>query len=289
MMHCQSCGATTHNGLALCEMCRHQARGALEERLPILFRNLARQRRPARPNGSLGSRGQWLMKRGESEGSRVQSALDRFINDLVGRARMLNDDRDVETPEATTEAEQVDALCDHLARHLGSIATLDWAGDLVRELARHEKAAVDLTAAVVPGWYAGLCRQSAGRDMEGNEHLCETPIYVMPGMTWATCSGCHAVTHAADHVEVILEEASVWVAPPRRVAEALVALVDSEESVPQLHDRIRQWEQRGRLAAVRRYDEDGDPIGVKRYRLGEVLALVTRAPQAVVADGEGAA
>jgi len=82
------------------------------------------------------------------------------------------------------------------------------------------------------------------------------------------------VSHASDHLTVILEEAQGWVAPPMRLAEALVALVDTELSVPRLHKRISKWGERGRIAAHRHRDSEGDEYGPKRYRLGDVLDLL---------------
>lgn len=269
-MSCYHCGAETSNGLALCELCRRKAEADLQY-LPIYFRNLARWGRPARPNGSLGSRSQWLMRKGEdSDANRIGRALDEAGNDLVGWARMLADDRVLELPDpGETESDQVAALCAWLADHLTSIATLDWCGEFVsaayvKTLDRggvgfHEYRLRGLTEASVPGWYAGACRR------------CKVGTYVVPGLTWVTCAGCGATTYARDHLDTILTEARGWVARPMRLAEAAVALLDSELSVPRLHKRISKWGERGRIDVVR--DSDYAP---KRFRFGDVLdALVT--------------
>lgn len=282
-MTCLHCRAATTNGLALCELCREGARTYLTN-LPVYFRNLARQHRPGRPNGSLGTSGQWLIKRGDADdGSAIQRALARVVNDLTTWTRALADDRGAE-PDTATETEMVATLCDFLATHLASIATLEWAGQFVRDIARHERTLRALTESVVPGWYAGACRQATGKDMEGNEHTCGAPLHVVPGLTWVTCRACGATTHAADHLPAVLAEARAWVARPKALAEAIVALVDTEPSVPRLYTRIRQWAHQGELEAIRQtkrdlvYDEAADEVGWRtvevgyaRYQLGEVL------------------
>ena len=94
--------------------------------------------------------------------------------------------------------------------------------------------------------------------------------------SWAhlvTCGSCGTTTYAKDHLEVILEEARDWTARPKDIAGAIVALVDGEQSVPRLYDRIRKWESLGWVESSRRVDAEGDPRGPKLYRLGDVLDL----------------
>lgn len=273
-IRCLDCGAETTNGLALCEGHQDFASRCLEW-LPVYFKNLSRWRRPARPNGSLGASGQWLIQRGESEGSRIATALEHVANDLDTRARMLTDDRGILPEPGETDAETVEALCMFLDVHLTSIATLDWAGDLVRDLRRHEDMLRLLTETAVPGWYSGACQRVTGRDMEGNIYRCGAATYVVPGLTWVTCTGCGLTTYARDHLDVVLEEASDWIARPMRLAEAIVALVDTEQSVARLHKRISKWGERGPdrggVCTVRRKDADGDEVGPKMFRFGDVM------------------
>jgi hypothetical protein len=262
-MNCLHCGAPTTNGLALCELARRKAQADLEY-LPVYFRNLARWRRPSRPNGSLGTSGQWLIKRGESESAHISVALERASNDLTTWARALADDRGIELPDAETEAEMVDALCSLLGSHLTSIATLEWVGQFVADMDRHERALRRLTETYVPGWYAGSCRRRVTMD-----DACGAATYVVPGLTWVTCGACGSTTYARDHLETVLAEARGWVARPMRLAEALVALVDTELSVPRLHKRISKWGEREQIEAFRVTD-----YAPKRFRLGEVLDLL---------------
>lgn len=277
-MQCGSCGATTSNGLALCDLCQRKAATCFEF-LPVYFRNLARWRPPARPNGSLGTAGQWMLKRGESSGNSIANALDAAGNDVATWAQCLADDRGVELPLADDEVATFAATCDLLTKHLTSIGTLEWCGEFVRQIANHEALLRDLTETAVPGWYAGECKRRIGMETDEHNGLCGAPTYVVPGLTWVTCRMCGSTTFARDHVETVLVEARDWVAKPKDIATAIVALVDTELSVPKLYDRIRQWEHREVKAkrpslGTRRLDEDGDPVGPKRYELGVILDLL---------------
>lgn len=272
MIRCMSCGAETSNGLAWCDLCRSKA-SLIFEMLPIYLRNLARWR-PGRAGSSVpGSR----EPQGPpvTAGDRVSRALDEVGNALTTWARLLEDARRITAPVRDDEAEQLTALCWWLNEHLTSIATLDWCGQLICSqrhdkgegcdgLGHHEYRLRRLTQEVAPGWYAGLCRN------------CEAPTYVIPGLTWVTCEVCGATTYARDHIDIVLAEARGWIAPPMRLAEAIVALRDTEMSVTRLHKRISKWGERGQVEALRKLDTDGDEVGPKRFRLGDVLDLLER-------------
>ena len=273
---CLSCTATTTNGLALCDLCQMQLAKCLEF-LPIYFRNLARWR-----PGTAGSRAVPGSRepRGSSTAStdRVSNALDEVGADLTAWARCLADDRpSAVLPASNDEAASVKVACWFLTENLTSVATLGWAGEAVRTISRHEASLRSLTEAVAPGWYAGACK------------VCESSTYVVPGLTWVTCQVCGSTTYARDHLEIVLTEARPWVARPRALAEAIVALVDTEQSVPRVQTRIRQWAHHDDLTPLRRvepgyvYDDDEDrmvlatvEVGYPRYRLGEVLDLLLR-------------
>jgi hypothetical protein len=173
-------------------------------------------------------------------------------------------------------------LCLGLDHHLVSIATLEWAGAMMSDLGYHERRLGQLTD-LVPGWYAGSCRRKVTMESE-----CGAALYVMPGLTWVTCPSCGANTPARDHLEVILDEAADWTARPKALAEAMVALVDSEPSVSRLYTRIRQWAHQGDIKAIRHMTRDhvwsdeqqalivaDVETGHARYRFGDVLARVT--------------
>jgi hypothetical protein len=296
-MRCDHCRADTTNGLALCELCQRKA-GLDLEYLPIYFRNLARWR-PGR-TGSRPVPGSRVLYQGEPDrdgtGDRISDALDQVLAALLKRAEKLTNDRPSpprpltmadavltsdlsdEVAEALVDdpAETVAWLCVAFTAHLTSIATISWCADFVRELSQLEARLRGLTP-LVPGWYAGGCKR------------CKVATYVAPGLTWVKCGGCGVTTYARDHLEVILDEARTWVARPRPLAAAVVALVDGELSIPRLYDRIRQWSARGHLEAVRQtrrgyvWNEEeqsivvaDEEVGHARYRLGDVLDLLAR-------------
>lgn len=257
-MTCMHCHATTSNGLALCGACQAKARYCLEF-IPAYFRNLARWKAGRTGNSVPGSRPPSTL--GYGGGDRISMALDEAGNMLTGWARILGEQRPVGVvpPLELAEHEALAWLCDVFDKHLTSIGTTEWCGQLVTDLDEHEIRLRMLTQDAVPGWYAGACGQ------------CGVATYVVPGMTMVSCTGCGVWTYARDHLEQILTEARGWVARPVRLAEAIVALIDTEQSIPRLHDRIRKWSQRGQVEGLRLLDEEGDPVGPKRYRLGEVL------------------
>jgi hypothetical protein len=294
VIRCLNCGAETSNGLALCELCQRKASTDLEF-LPVYFRNLARWR-PGR-TGLRTVPGSRVLydgsMRGPGTGDRISDALDEVGNTLTTWARALTDDRAFPRPltmgdavlsedlsAATAEAlndepaVMVAWLCQGFERHLTSIATLGWCGEFVRELSACEERLRRLTETSVPGWYAGGCR------------VCGSGTYVVPGLTWVTCRACGSTTYARDHLETILTEARGWVARPKRIAEAVVALVDTEQSVVRLHKRISKWGERGQIGVQRALDSDGDEVGPKRFRLGDVLDLLAAEGQTRITEAE---
>jgi len=270
-MKCYHCNAPTTNGLALCDMAQAKASADLEF-LPVYFRNLARYR-PGRA-GARPVPGSREPTYDSNSRDRVGRALDEAEAAIATWARCLVDDRGVELPDLDDEGQQVAALCRLLTEQLTSIATLEWCGEFVRQMDHHEAKLCKLTEVVAPGWYAGSCRH------------CTAPTYVVPGLTWVKCLTCGCTTYARDHLEIILDEARDWVARPKHLADAVVSLVDTELSVPRLHDRIRQWGHREQIAGIRRLDSDGDEIGPRRYRLGDVLDLLSAEGGTRLDDGE---
>jgi len=294
-MNCLHCTAPTTNGLALCDMCQRKAETCLTY-LPVYFRNLARWR-PGRA-GSRPVPGSRVLYdgtiRGAGTGDRISDALDEIATALTTWARalagdrtfvrpltfgdaVLSDDMAEETAEQLNDDVALKAawLCAAFEHHLTSVATLEWCGQFVRDLSAHETRLRELTEAFMPGWYAGACRR------------CKVSTYVVPGLTWVTCNGCGATTYARDHLDAVIDEARDWVARPKALAAAIVALVDTEASMPRLYERIRKWDQRGRLTGIQRSergyewsDEAQDlvvatlEVGPKRYRMGDVLNLL---------------
>ena len=272
MIRCLHCHAETSNGLALCELCTRAVLTYLEF-AAVYFRNLARWR-PGRA-GSRPVPGSREPSGSDAGGAtdRISRALDEAGAQMVAHALQLAEDRPyVVIPEPDDEATQFLAITNLLTEHITSMSTLDWIGDFVTSMRQMEARLRRLTEEYVPGWYAGGCRN------------CGAATYVVPGLTWVTCRACGVTTYARDHLDVILDEARGWVARPMRLAEAVVALVDTEMSVPRLHKRISKWGERGQMQTVRRLDDEGDPVGPKSYRLGEVLDLLKREGQTRTSD-----
>lgn len=276
MITCKHCGAETSNGLTLCDLCQTFTSSAAEY-LPVYFTNLSRWR-PGRA-GSRPVPGSRVLfdghDRSQTTGDRISDRLDETLLMLTETADKLADHRpylrrlldrlaDAEEAGHVDDPESVTWLCRGFAKFLPAIATLDWAGEFVTQLAHHEEVLRNLTIECVPGWYAGACRK------------CDSGTFAVPGLTWVTCGGCGTTTYARDHLEIVVAEAAEWVAPPRRLAEAVVALVDTELSVDKLHKRIAKWGEREQIHTHRRTDVEGDPIGPKRHRFGDVLDTLHR-------------
>lgn len=285
-MNCYHCGAAVDSGLALCDLCQHKVRTDLQY-LPVYFANLARWK-PGRAGGRPvpGSR----IPKGVLPPTEDRMALlvDEAEVGMVGWADCLADDRPGHLARVVARILAMEGparyrlLCQLFDRHLTSVATLGWCGEFVRSIMLAETALRERTEEVVPGWYAGACRGVGGVP-------CGANTYVVPGLTWVTCRRCGVTTAARDHLPVILDEAGAWVARPKALAETVVALVETEQSVPKLVTRIRQWAHQGHLHPVYRmarghvFDSDAERIvvadvevGHARYRLGEVLDLARR-------------
>lgn len=270
MIRCQHCGAETSNGLALCELAQEFVKRSLPY-MAVYFHNLSRWkpgRAGSRPvPGSREPSGVATVR-----GDRVWDALDEASNAMTTWARCLADDRPgrmaatIERILTFDEERCFRLLCALFERRLVTVATLGWAGDFVKGVAEQEATLRSLTERVVPGWYAGTCRQPVGFDGEGGVLRCGVATYVVPGLTWVTCGGCGVTTYAPDHLDVILDEARGWVAAPKRLAECIVAMFDAERNVEDLRKRIAIWGARGHIETIRK-----SIYGEKLYRLGDVL------------------
>lgn len=301
---CDHCGAETSHGLALCTGCQSMFL-MLVEQIPIHFRNLSRWRPSIATSDRKRTKSEDLVKvmariheTGEIDGlgrpagfraavtdDRIPRLLDEAHADLTGWALSLADDR----PELARVIDRILAmdaepcvrlLCALLTKRVMTLTTLPWVRDLVHGvMAMHHRLEAE-TMRSVPGWYAGACKR------------CGTDTRVVPGLTYTTCQTCGMTTAARDHLEVILDEARGWVARPKALAEALVALVDTEQSVPRLYERIKRWGQPDRqkitpVVVMRRahvFDLEAEtivvgeePAGHARYRFGEVYDVLMTA------------
>lgn len=274
-MTCDHCYAITSNGLALCELCQFRLAQNFEA-MPVYFANLSRWRPGSAGVRSVpGSREPRLVTSGSD---RVSRALDEAGAKITGWAQALVEDRpQLEIPAAHGEASSVRIACWFLTQNLTTIATLGWAGEIVAETSVIQQSLDKLTTEVAPGWYAGECQRDG----------CGCDTFVVPGLTWVNCRRCGAMTYARDHLETVLDEARVYRDRPKALAGIVVALVDTEQSVPRLYDRIRRWAADERIVGTkltrRAYvwseDEDRMVVGVEeygptKYRLGDVLDRV---------------
>lgn len=308
-MKCLSCSAEVTNGLALCELCQHYVKTALPY-MAVYFRNLSRWK-PGRAGSRPVPGSREPSGVATARDDRVWDALDGASNAMTTWARCLADDRPgriaatIERILTFDEERCFRLLCALFERRLVTVATLGWAGDFVNGIDEHETTLRALTERVVPGWYAGGCRQPIGFDDEGAALRCGMATYVVPGLTWVTCSGCGVTTYARDHLEYVLDEARGWVSTPRRIAGALVALLDNETDVERLWERMRRWgrpesvvkdKRTGEVkrvipagplneVCVRRLDRDGDEVGARMFRLGDVLDQLQRETRALTRAG----
>lgn len=301
MTTCLHCGAEISNGLGLCDLARRFVTDALGF-LPTYFANLSRWQ-PGRAGSRPvpGSRVLFFdhdVRQGT--GDKISDQLDETLVQLAALAekvatarpylrRLLDRLTAAKADGRIDDGQYIDWLCRGFIRFLPSIATLDMAGDFVRAVASHEEKLRRFTEEYVPGWYAGACANVVDTDDQGNDISCGAGTYAVPGLTWIVCGACGDTTAARDHIETILTEAAGWVGTPKRLAEAVVALVDTEQSVPRLYTRIRQWAFVGELEPVQRmgrgyvWDDDTErmvvgtvKVGTARYRMGDVLQIVLR-------------
>lgn len=278
---CDGCSASISNGLRLCSRCRARVLVDLEF-LPTYYANLTRWK-PGRAGAGRsvpGSREPTgaAPRAGGMGDDRVARALDEAARTVILYADRLHLEKGVPVcvidDDPTAEAgrvavDRVAASCGMLAAHLTVVAGLEWAGVLCRKVVMVEGRLRKMNEQLVPGWYAGICGHRIDQDT-----VCTAPSYVVPGLTWITCPSCGKTSAARDHVETVLSEAQDWIASARQVAAAVVAMTDTETSVPRLYERIRKWCTRGRLTSYRALDDDGDPVGPHRVRLGDVVDLV---------------
>lgn len=267
-MTCDNCGADTTNGLALCQACRAWFL-VNAEFIPVYYRNLSRWR-PSSASGAKRVRQvapPMPSMPGSSSSDHIGNTLEEAHTDLLRLTEDLAGARPqyarvIARISAMEEETFVHLACALLTKYVDSLTTLSWIKGIVTGISEIETTLREKTELAIPGWYAGACK------------LCQTPTHVVPGLTWVTCQGCGATTHASDHLPIILEEARDWVAHPGQLAGALVALLDAEVSPFHLRKRISNWGNRDKLTPIRRLDSEGDPTGPKKFRLGDVLTLL---------------
>lgn len=270
-MSCTFCTAEVTNGLALCARCQRTLRQALTN-TAAYFTDVDR----IRPGQRVRVRSSYqstpppglLVVRDP-----IADALDHVATIVFGWARNLEDDR----PGIPTLPTATERRCGWLESHVPSIATLEWAGECLREMLDCERTLRRILDKADTGWYAGMCGNEIGRETtEDGEVLpvtCERHLYGTVGTSWVRCPECGRTWDSGARRKVMIEEARDEHAPVSVIANAVVGLIDGEHSVQRLANRIDQWVTREKLTSLGvRVLADGKPHRV--YRLGDVFDLM---------------
>lgn len=259
---CQHCRtAETADGLALCPRCLRTGRHALSniaayyadlDRVPT--GGAPRRTRSATPDPTGVAAVAIVL-------DPVSAADDDATNTLRTWARALVDDR----PGISPPPARVPELSAWLADHLGSVATLPWAGDLSRDLLGVERLLKRVAERARTGSYLGACGHDLG------EQACAQPLYAGHDQRWVTCR-CGARWDVGVRRQQLVRAAEDELAPVAVIAR-LAAVLTGDVSVARLEGRIHKWTQRGRVTHVGTKVIDGRPRRV--YRVGDVLDLLT--------------
>lgn len=268
-MTCKFCTAEVTNGLALCAQCQTTLTTALINTASY-FTDVDRIRPGQRvkvrstyqstpPPGTLPQR------------DPIADALDYVATLVYGWCQNLEDDRPgtPKLPLATP------LRCGWLESLSGSIVTLEWAGECLREMLDCERMLRRILDRADTGWYAGICGNEIGREeIETGEVVplnCERHLYGTTGSEWTTCPECGRCWNAGERRDAMLAAAREELAPVRVIAGIVVQLTD-EASVERLTRRIEQWVARDQLHDYGVRVLDGKPRRV--YRIDDVVKLV---------------
>lgn len=268
MIRCLNCHAETSNGLALCQRCSHTFTVACVN-TAAYFTDVDRIRPGRRvkvhsayestpPPGSV------------PVIDPIGNALDHVAIIVFGWCRNLEDDRPGLTMPSITERR-----CGWLESHAVTIATLEWAGECLREMRECERMLRRILDRSDTGRYAGVCGNEMGRETtaDGVQVVaCERHLYVTAGSSWVTCPECGRAWDAESRRDAMLTHARRELAPVRAIARVVVELTD-EPSAERLTRRIEQWVRREQLRDYGVRVLDGHPRRV--YRIDDVLRLVT--------------
>lgn len=295
-MNCKHCGDKVVDGLALCSKC--------QQTLTVALVNVAAYHADVlriQPGERVKVRSSYVST--PPPGIRdaydpISAAASVVDNMLATWCRVLADDRALVPP--TGAARQ----CAWLEGHVRTIATLEWAAELLRDVMSAERRLQAILDRSDTGWYAGKCGQVLedarvhdgttclcachnGRDYPcdipggcGSEVamiapvVCERGLYATPGHGWIRCPECGTTHDAASRREAMMAEARDELAPVSVIARIVVGLVDTEQSVERLTNRIDQWVTRKQLHDLGVRVLDGRPRRV--YRVGDVFDLVQR-------------
>lgn len=291
---CTHCTAEVTNGLALCSTCQQTLRVALVN-VAAFHTDVLR----IQPGERVKTRSTFQSTPPPTldDAHDPISAVAENVDNMLGTwCRVLADDR----PMAETPPLGAVRQCAWLEVHVPTIATLEWAGELISEVMHAEKRLQAILDRSDTGWYAGQCgevllneRTHDGESCVCECHngyacsdpdicspvvpmiaavVCERGLYVTQGQHWITCPECGKGHDTATKREQMMTEARDHVAPVSVIAKVVVGLMDTEVSVERLTNRIDKWVSRGQLHDLGVRVLDGKPR--RAYRLGDVFDLL---------------
>lgn len=270
-MTCLSCQADVTNGLALCERCQHTLRVALVN-VAAYFSDVAR----IQPGQRVKVRSAYVSTPPPGTApprDPIANALDEVSTIVFGWCRNLEDDRPGALKALPTTTER---RCGWLESHVPSIATLEWAGECLREMLDCERSLRRILDRSDTGHYAGVCGNEIGREETDDGDVvavtCPRHLYATAGSAWVTCPECGRCWDGEGRREQMIAASREELAPVRVIARIVVELTD-EPSVERLTRRIEKWVERKQLVDYGVRVLDGQPRRV--YRVGDVLRLVT--------------
>lgn len=271
-VNCKNCTAETTNGLALCARCRQTLTVALVN-VAAYYADVLR----IKPGERVKVRSAYQSTPPPgTEPARdvIGEAADAAASMIFTWCRALADDR----PQAGKIPTTTEVRCGWLESHVDSIATLEWAAELLRDARQAERQLQRILDRADTGWYAGVCGNEIGREtIDGIVYpvLCERGLYGSDRSSWVRCPECGRTWDADSRRAKMISEARMEVAPVSVIARAVVGLVDTESSVQRLANRIDKWVSRGKLHDLGVRVLDGKkPQRV--YRIGDVFDLIEK-------------
>ena len=159
-MTCKSCTAEVTNGLALCARC--------QQTLSVALTNVAAFHTDVlriQPGKRVKVRSAYQSAPPPATAPTIDpitATVGHADAIVIGWVRNLEDDR----PGIDQPPSDVARACGWLERHVPSIATLEWAGEMLREIRDCERRLQRLIDKSDTGWYAGICGNEVGRELD---------------------------------------------------------------------------------------------------------------------------
>lgn len=291
---CIHCTAKVTNGLALCARC--------QTTLSVSLVNVAAYHADVlriRPGERVKVRSAYQSTPPPSTAppfDPISAHVAVVDNMLATWCRVLVDDR----PQVGHAPKGATKQAGWLEGHGKTIATLPWAAELLRDCLDAERSLQRILDRADTGWYAGKCSAELApeRAHDGftcgcachHAEACDVPggcgeettipavvcgrgLYGTPGHGWIRCPECGTTHDAGARREHMIAEAREQVAPVAVIARAVVGLLDTEQSVQRLTNRIDKWVSRKQLRDLGVRVVEGRPRRV--YRIGDVFDLLS--------------